>query len=81
MTELSPIPVPQFPLNELGQAAYDMITKSLFNASRLSIKTIESSEKFALFAHQVGERLKRGEVVTVNDFIKGLDDLKAEIGE
>lgn len=81
MTELNAIPVPQFPLGELGKFAYDKMTKALFDAGKLTAKNLEACDKFALLSDRIGEKIKSGEVVTVADIVTRINALKAEVGE
>lgn len=60
---LREIPVPDLPLNEVGQKKYDELTRALFDADKLTVVTKTAAEQAAALHQEIHRRMSDGKPV------------------
>lgn len=75
---LTVIPKPSIPLNEVGQAKYDELTKILFAGNKLTTVTCGDCERMAVMHQQMHARLEAGKPVSM-DLIKRMDSISVRL--
>lgn len=75
---LTYIPEPTVPLNPVGRAEYDKLTKLLFEGNKLTTVTCGDCERLAVMKQQMVERLEAGKPVSM-DLIKRMDSISVRL--
>lgn len=75
---LKSIPEPTIPLDAVGRAEYDRLTKLLFNGNKLTEVTCGDCERMAVMKQQMASRLAAGKSVSM-DLIKRMDAISVRL--
>ena len=75
---LPKVPDPSVPLNSVGKAKYDELTRLLFEQNKLTVVTCDDCQRYAVMHQQMHDRLTAGKSVSM-DLIKRMDAISIRL--